>query len=64
MDPNKISHFIPYLCNNELPLGVEAGHVVGVDEVAPLLVVRGLQLHPRVVVRQDVREPGNIYIYV
>ena len=41
----------------ELPLRVEAGHEAGVDEVAPLLVVCWLQLHPAVVVWQDVGEP-------
>ena len=44
------------LRHNELPLGVEAGHEAGVDEVAALLVVRRLQLDPTVIVRQDVGE--------
>ena len=47
------------LGHDELPLGVEAWHEAGVDEVTPLLVIGGLQLHPAVVVRQDVREPGQ-----
>ncbi len=47
------------LSNDELPLGVEAWHEVGVDEVRSLLVVSGLQLHPAVVVRQDVRKPDH-----
>ena len=42
---------------DELPLGVVAGYEVGVDVVAALLVVRGLELHPAVVVGQDVGEP-------
>ena len=41
----------------ELPLRVEAGHEAGVDEVAPFLVVRRLQLHSAVVVWQDICEP-------
>ena len=45
------------LRHNELPLRVEPGDEAGVDEVAPLLVVRWLQLHPAVVVWQDVCEP-------
>ena len=45
------------LRHNELPLGVESGDEAGVDEVAPLLVVRWLQLYPAVVVWQDVCEP-------
>ena len=47
------------LGHDELPLGVVARHEVGVDVVAPLLVVGGLQLHPAVVVRQDVGEPAK-----
>jgi hypothetical protein len=47
------------LSDDELPLGVEAWHEVGVYEVRALLVVRGLQLHPAVVVRQDVRKPDH-----
>ena len=42
---------------DELPLGVVAGYEVGVDVVAALLVVRGLELDPTVVVGQDVGEP-------
>ena len=45
------------LGHDKLSLGVVAGHEVGVDVVAALLVVRGLELHPAVVVGQDVGEP-------
>ena len=41
----------------ELPLGVEPRDKTGVDEVTSLLVIRRLQLHPAVVVRQDVCKP-------
>ena len=45
------------LGHDELPLGVVAGDEVGVDVVAALLVVRGLELDTAVVVGQDVGEP-------
>ena len=45
------------LGHDELPLGVEARGEVGVNVVAPVLVVRGLELDPAVVVGQDVGEP-------
>ena len=45
------------LAHDELPLGVVAGHEVGVDVVAALLVVCGLKLDPAVVVGEDVGEP-------
>ena len=45
------------LRHDELPLGVVAGDEVGVDVVAALLVVCGLELYPTVVVGQDVGEP-------
>ena len=48
------------LGHDELPLGVEARDEVGVDVVAAVLVVAWLQLHPTVVVRQDVGEPLGI----
>ena len=41
----------------ELSLRVEARHEAGVDVVAPLLVVSGLEFDPAVVVREDVGEP-------
>jgi hypothetical protein len=44
------------LGDDELARGVEPGHEVGVDVVAALVVVAGLQLDSRVVVRQDVGE--------
>ena len=50
---------ITYLSDDELPLGVEAWNKVGVDKVRPLLVVRGLELDPAVVVGQDVGEPAH-----
>ena len=50
---------ITYLSDDELPLGVEAWYEVGVDKVRALLVVRGLELDPAVVVGQDVREPAS-----
>ena len=45
------------LGHDKLPLGVEAGDEVGVDVVAPVLVVGGLELDPAVVVGKDVGEP-------
>jgi hypothetical protein len=45
------------LGHDELPLGVEAGHEAGVDEVAALLVIGRLQLDTAVVVRQDIGKP-------
>ena len=46
------------LSDYELSFGVEAGHKVGVDEVAAVLVISAGELHPAVVVRQDVGESG------
>ena len=52
------------LGHDELPLGVETWYEVGVDVVAAVLVVARLQLHPAVVVRQDVGEPAQKYLSV
>ena len=51
------------LGHDKLPLGVEAGDEVGVDVVAPVLVVGGLELDPAVVVGEDVGEPvlGSVH---
>ena len=45
------------LGHDELSLGVEAGREAGVDVVAALLVISWLQLHPAVIVGEDVGEP-------
>ena len=52
------------LSHDKLPLGVEARDEVGVDVVAAVLVVARLQLHPAVVVRQDVGEPEEKYVVI
>ena len=54
------------LGHDELPLGVEARRKIGVDVVAAVLIVAGLELHPAVVIGQDVGEPvlGPVIIFV
>ena len=53
---NNIKAFSPSgrqraLTDDELPIGVDAAHIVGVDVVAPFLVIRAQELHAGVVVR-------------
>ena len=52
-----ILNIFPHLCDDKLPRRIVPRHEVGVDEIRSLLVVRGLQLDPAVVVGEDVGEP-------